>query len=164
MKKGLLTLFAALTFFAASAQIEKGAILVNGQSSLDFTSSKPDGGDSFSEITLGLKGGYFFIDNLAVGPQIVYYKHSEADDALTGFGLFGRYYVNGKIILGAGFNSNKAGDASWTTVPLEAGYAAFVTDNVAIEPVVSYELWSGDQKGSAFGLSVGISVYLNRGE
>lgn len=162
MKKGLFTLVAALGFFAASAQINQGAILVNAKSDLSFVSSSPDGGDSFNEFNIGLKGGYFVIENLAVGAQLGYYKHSEADDASTSFGLFGRYYVNGKIILGAGFNSNKSGDFSYTSIPLEAGYAAFITDNIAVEPVVTYELVSGDMEGSNFGIGVGFSLYLNR--
>src|SRR5690606_1947571 len=106
MKKGLFTLVAALGFFAASAQINQGAILVNAQSDLSFVSYSPDGNDSFSEFDLNLKGGYFVIENLAVGANLGYFKDSEADDAITSFGLFGRYYVNGKIILGAGFNAN----------------------------------------------------------
>lgn len=162
MKKGLFTLVAALGFFAASAQINQGAILVNAQSDLNFVSTSPDGGESYSQFNIGLKGGYFVIENLAVGAQLGYYKHSEADDASTSFGLFGRYYVNGKIILGAGFNANKEGEASYTTIPLEAGYAAFITDNIAIEPVVTYELMTGDAEGSNFGIGVGFSLYLNR--
>lgn len=113
-------------------------------------------------IDLNLKGGYFVIENLAVGANLGYFKDSEADDAITSFGLFGRYYVNGKIILGAGFNANKFGEVSYTSIPLEAGYAAFITDNIAVEPVVTYTLMSGDAEGSSFGIGVGFSLYLNR--
>lgn len=164
MKKGLLTLFAAVTFFAASAQINQGTILVNAKSDLSFTSYSPKDGDTSSDFQIALKGGYFVIDNLAVGAQLGYFKDSEADDAGTSLGVFGRYYINGKFLLGAGVNANKYGDFSYTSIPLEAGYAAFITDNIAIEPTVTYEIQSGDQEGSQFGIAVGFSLYLNRGE
>lgn len=163
MKKVLLTVFAAFVVFAASAQITKGTILLNGASSFDYTSNNEDAGD-FSEFTIGVKGGYFFMDNLAIGATLGYFKNSEADDAATAFGLFGRYYVNGKIILGAGFQSEKFGDISTSAIPIEVGYALFLNDAVAIEPTLNYTTFGGDAEGAAFGLNVGISVYLGRGE
>lgn len=167
MKKSIVTLVVML--FAAAgafAQIEKGAILVGASSNLGFTSYKPKDGDSFSAFNVDAKVGYFVIDNLALGVNLGYQKIDEA--SITSLGLFGRYYVNGKIILGAGFNSNKEdsgeSDFSYTSIPLEVGYAAFITDNIAIEPVVKYEMWSGDVEGSTFGLGVGFTLYLGRGE
>jgi hypothetical protein len=163
MKKVLLTVFAAFVVFAASAQITKGTILLNGASSFDYTSYNEDAGD-FNEFTVGVKGGYFFMDNLAVGLTLGYFKNSEADDAVTAVGLFGRYYVNGKIILGAGFQSIDDGTLKGSAIPLEVGYAVFLNDAVAIEPTLNYNMYGGDYEGAAFGLNVGISVYLGRGE
>jgi hypothetical protein len=165
MKKTIVTLVVML--FAAAgafAQIEKGTILVGASSNLSFISEKPKDGDGVSTIDLNVKGGYFIIDNLALGLNIGYNKFSEADDATTIFGLFGRYYINGKIFVGAGFNSAKQGDLSITQIPLELGYAAFITDNIAIEPAINYSMISGDYEGSQFGLNVGFTLYLNRGE
>ncbi|WKZ61202.1 MAG: hypothetical protein QY309_06890 [Cyclobacteriaceae bacterium] len=161
MKKTLLTLFAAITVFAASAQIEQGTIIINGASSFDFTSYNEDAGD-FSEFNVGVKGGYFFAENLAVGLNLSLYKFSEADDAWVGIGPFARYYFDGKIFAGAGFLFEKAGEASASQIPLEVGYAIFLNDAVAIEPNLNYTLFGGDREGGAFGLNVGISVYLGR--
>lgn len=161
MKKTLLTLFAAITVFAASAQIEQGTIMLSGATSLDFTSNNEDAGD-FSEFLIAAKGGYFFAENLAVGLNLSLYKHSEADDAWFGIGPFARYYFNGKIFAGAGFVFEKAGEASASQIPLEVGYAIFLNDAVAIEPNLNYTLFGGDREGAAFGVNVGISVYLGR--
>lgn len=161
MKKGLLTLFAACVAFAASAQISQGTILVGGSSNFNFTSYNEDAGDG-SQLDLAVRGGYFFAENLAVGLNLGYSKWSEDDDAQTAIGLFGRYYVNGKIIVGAGFNSIKFGDVSGSELGLEAGYAIFANDAVAIEPTLNFTSFGGDFEGSAFGLRVGISVYLGR--
>jgi hypothetical protein len=163
MKKVLLTLFAATVVFAASAQISKGTILLAGNSNLNFQSNNEDAGDD-SDLTLNLKGGYFFMDNLAGGLVVQYAKNSEADDAATAFGPFVRYYVNGKIILGAAYLLGSAGDFKANALQIEAGYAIFANDAVAIEPSVYYQMYSGDAEGASFGLNVGISVYLGRGE
>lgn len=164
MKKTLLTLFAAITVFAASAQIEQGTILVGASSNAGFSSTSIDGvDDNSTSFNIGLKGGYFVIDNLAVGLTFEYQKEKFGDSEFdaTGFGLFGRYYVNGKIFAGAGFQSIKFGDADAETfIPLEVGYAAFITDNIAVEPSLNYVIGDGN---STFGLGVGFTLYLNRG-
>lgn len=161
MKKVLLTVFAACLVFAASAQISKGTILVGGSSNLNFISNNEDAGDD-SNFTLDLKGGYFFMDNLTAGLNLYYDKYSEADDATVGIGPFVRYYVNGKIILGLGFNSISQGDVSGSAIPLEVGYAWFLGDAVAVEPTLNYTSYGGDFDGASFGLKVGISVYLGK--
>ena len=161
MKKLFLTMFAACLVFAASAQIPKGTIMVGGSSNLNFTSNNADAGDD-SDFTLGAKGGYFFSDNLVGGLNLYYNKYSEATDGTFGIGPFVRYYVNGKIFLGAGFNSYSSGDFSSSEIPLEVGYAFFLNDVVALEPELKYSIYGGDADGAAFGLNVGISVYLGR--
>jgi hypothetical protein len=159
MKKILLTVFAATVMFAASAQVAKGTILINGGSNFDFTSNNEDHGDD-SDLFLGVKGGYFFMDNLVGGLTLGYAKNSEADDAYVAIGPFVRYYVNGKIIVGAGFLSTDDGSFKTTEIPIEVGYAWFVNDVVAIEPTLNYTSYGGDDQGASFGLKVGISVYL----
>lgn len=163
MKKSLLTLFAALVVFAASAQIEKGAILIGGASNLGFTSYDEDAGD-YSLFNVDVKGGYFVMDNLAIGLDLSYSKDSDDDDALVGIGPLVRYYVNGKIILGIGYNIINYGDLDGSSLPLEVGYAAFINKAIAIEPTLNYQMYGGDLDGSSFGVNVGISFYLNRGE
>ena len=161
MKKVLLTVFAAFVVFAASAQVEQGTWLLSGGSNLDFTVNDEDQGDD-SDFTVAARGGYFVIENLAVGLNLGLYKNSEADDALVGVGPFARYYFMGKIFAGAGVTFVSAGDYSETQIPLEVGYAAFLNKVVAIEPALNFTSYGGDASGSSFGVNVGISVYLGR--
>lgn len=168
MKKVVLSVFAVLVVFAASAQIEQGTWLVGASSNAGFTSYNEDAGD-YSEFSLDVKGGYFVIDNLAVGLNLGYAKVDEA--SATKIGIFGRYYVNGKIFLGAGYNSNTldsgvdgADKVTVSEIPLEVGYAVFLNNAIAVEPALGYSIYGGDGEGSAFGLKIGFSLYLGRGE
>lgn len=163
MKKNILTTIALAVAVAASAQIQKGTILVGAKSDLSFSSTSYDGiDDKETQFDLSVGAGYFLIDNLALGLNLGYssYKFGDVDRSVTSFGLFGRYYIQGKIFAGAGFASIKpeGGDSS-TIIPLEVGYAAFITDNIAIEPALNYIIGDGS---STFGLGVGFNLYLNR--
>lgn len=158
MKKSLLIFIAVLTVGTASAQINKGSILVGASSNLNFSSVKFDGSDRFSIFDLGAKVGYFAIDNLAVGLDLGYQKIDDISN--TNFGIFGRYYYMGKFFGGAGFRITKfEGQDSQTTIPFEIGYAAFITENIAVEP--AFNLSVGDNTNT-FGLRVGFSLYFNR--
>lgn len=165
MKKVLVTVFAILVVFAASAQISQGTILVGASTNAGYTSYNEDVGD-YSQFNISLKGGYFVAENFVLGINFGYTKIEEASE--TTVGAFGRYYVNGKFFAGVGFNSTSidfGGDsnASVTTIPLEVGYAAFINDVVAIEPSLNYTIIGGDLEGASFGLNIGLSIYLNRG-
>jgi hypothetical protein len=167
MKKIILTMSILMLFAAASyAQIQKGSVLVGASSNLGFSSiSYDDGDDNFKVFILDLKAGYFVIDNLAVGLNFGYSKYSfgDTDASTTLFGLFGRYYVNGKIFVGAGYSSSKLEDSDASnSLPLEAGYEAFITDNIALEPSVSYSIGLGDNESNTFGLNLGFALYFNR--
>ena len=166
MKKLLLVAVVSLcALVSAKAQINQGAILVGASSNFGFTNVSPDGGDSYSKFDLHGKVGYFFIDNLTGGVKLDYQKIDEA--SAFGFGVFGRYYLNNVIILGASLGTYKldygsSGDASATTLGLEGGYAAFITDNIAVEPTLNIDLYSGDIDQTNFGLNVGFTFYLGR--
>ena len=168
MKKQLLTLLAVILSLSAFAQINKGTILINTQTNLNFTHGESDG-ESENVFSLKAAVGYFVAENLAIGPVFSYEK--EGDVSLTGIGLFGRYYVNGKVFFGAGYSSNRLkfnidGYGDFTSkvnaIPLEVGYAIFLNQNVTIEPSINYTTYSGDGDGSTFGLNVGFGIYLNR--
>lgn len=168
-KKGLL--LAALSLLVATGAyaqepVEKGAWLFSGGSNFGYNSvSQSGGGSSVSTVNMNLKGGYFFMDNLAGGLLFDYYSISGGGSSVssTGIGLFARYYVSGKFFLGAGFQSQSSGSGSSSTtqIPIEAGYAFFFNKTVAMEPALVYRSYSG---GSTFGLNLGFTVFLGRGE
>jgi hypothetical protein len=167
MKKNLLTLIVVfVSFFAAHAQVPKGTVLVGASSNLAFASESPDGGDSYSRFNLDAKVGYFFIENLAGGLRLDFGKID--DYSTTTIGLFGRYYINGNIITGlsiGSYTTDPGGSfekSSSTVIGLEGGYAAFITDNIAVEPTLNLDLLSGDYDATRFGFRVGFSLYLNR--
>jgi len=160
MKKIILMLVLGGTILTASAQIEKGAILVGGNSSFSYSSVSPSGGSSSSITLFNLKGGYFVAENIALGLNFGY--QSISSSSLTTIGVFGRYYPAGKFFVGAGYSSTKASGASSSQgqFNLEGGYVGFVGKSVAFEPAISFN--SGDGY-SIIGFALGISVYLNRG-
>lgn len=124
----ILAVCAALLLPAgAFGQIEKGAWLFSGGSNLGSSSYSSTGGSSSSVFNIDLKGGCFFVDNLAGGALVNLLTSGGSTG--TGIGLFARYYIQGTFFLGAGFQSWSTSGAgkSTTQIPLEAGYAVFVS-------------------------------------
>ncbi|MFK7951548.1 MAG: hypothetical protein AB8B73_01780 [Ekhidna sp.] len=173
MKKLILSTTLVAIFGFANAQTEQGAILVGASSNLGFTSTSVDGvDDNASNFNLDARGGYFVIDNLAVGLGLGFNNQKQGDNKIgtTSFGLFGRYYVNGTFFLGAGFDTTKttletaagSGDVSGSFINFEAGYPVWLGDNAAIEPSLNYSIGGGDANDgtNVFGLAVGFSLYF----
>jgi hypothetical protein len=158
MKKSIFLIAFLLIAGYASAQISKGTILAGASSNLGFTSVSPDTGDNYSLFDLSLKGGYFVIDNVVAGANIGYHKIDTY--SYTSFGLFGRYYYQGKFFGGAGFNIIKPEDSdSQFSVPFEVGYAAFINEAIAVEPSLNFSV---GENSNTFGFNVGFTLYFNR--
>jgi hypothetical protein len=173
MKKHVFTmLFLACIAISGTAQIEQGTFLLGAKTNAGFNFFNEDAGD-YSQFNIELKGGYFVIENLTLGLNLGFSSISEGDASLnvSEFGLFGRYYINGKIFGGIGYSSQKTkydfgfGDGESTTsiIPIELGYAAFINDVIAIEPALNYTIYGSDSEGASFGINIGISIYLGRG-
>lgn len=98
------------------------------------------------------------MDNLTAGLNLGYQKVD--DFSISTFGVFGRYYYQGKFFGGVGFNVLKyENQDSETSIPFEVGYAAFITPNIAVEPSLNLGLFDDS---TSFGFRVGFSLYLNR--
>lgn len=178
MKKTLLTLCAVALGAGAFAQTEKGHIVLGGSTNLGFTSGKVDNDadDATSNFGLDIAGGFFLMDNLSAGLLIGFNSTKTGDVSSSGFGIgpVVRYYLPMKVFgqLSYVFGSQKSDDGTFDVtyktgdLGIAVGYAAFLNDHVALEPSVGYHLTSltpeeGDGlSGSAFGVNVGISVYL----
>ena len=173
MKKFFILLAVCLFSANAFSQVEQGQIRIGGSSNLDFTNLKSKGADySTNDFSLNVDGGYFFMDNLSADVELLFSltKDSDEDESETSFGvgLGVRYYLPVNVFVGAGFDliSYKVWGESvtGTGVKIKAGYAAFLSDNIALEPSISYRLGlSDEEKGTQFnGLSVniGLSVFF----
>ena len=133
-------LIEANTGNAVSVQgIGAGGIATTG---IYFTST-----DSFSSFNLGLDGGYFIMDDLAIKAGLGYgsFKPDGGDAASTfSYRLGAKYYVNSMIpvtvdLTGAS-GEDVFGDETPLWLGLGAGYAWFIGDNVSIEPGLRYNL------------------------
>ena len=172
MKKFFIFLAVSLFTVSAFAQTEQGKIRIGGDSGFNFLNSKINGDDdSMNNFDIGLGGSYFFIDNFAADVELMfdYSKYGDFDAESTfGIGIGVRYYLPPKIFVGASFDvlNMKVGDesASGTGVTLKAGYAAFLSDKIAIEPSVGYRIGLSDKdKGTQINnlfISVGFSFYF----
>ena len=145
-----ISLIASLPF--AHAQIRRGSVLLGGYMNVEgrskvgvFMEPSRDAG-----LYLNLKGGYFLVENLALG---IDYRQRP----YTGGGVkaFGRYYYEGKVIAGIGY------DITENAPTAEGGYAFFAAPFVAIEPTIFYRAF-GKISTRQVGLNVNVSFFLNR--
>lgn len=166
MKK-ITLLFAILAAgtYVATAQTEKGKIIISGQSNLNFSSvntkiyyDKEKVGDfgRTTSINLTAGAGYFVIDNLAIGLDAglnfaQYKEEGEDAEKSTTISLIPglTYYfplegqVKPYINAGAGYSFNSSGNtdddkASGLLYGGNAGVAVFLKDNLSIDLGVGY--------------------------
>lgn len=155
-----------------SAQTNQGNLLIGANSTSGLSFQSQDGiDDNLISFSLNARGGYFLIDNLAAGLNLGFSSNSVGDFSSTSFSLgpFARYYFD-QIFFGASFvavNTNSdngnGNDSSrnGTQFNLELGYAAFLNNNVAIEPAITYLTTGGDFGGlTGFALNIGFNIYL----
>lgn len=176
MKKILVAVSALVLGTTAMAQTDQGTWMFGAGSNLGFTSGKEnsDQEDAVSNLALDVRAGYFVIDNLAVGLDVGYSSVSVGGVSGNdlGVGPYLRYYLMESKLFGElGYkigSSSYDGDKLGSTgaLGIGAGYAAWLNDNVTIEPMVKYSMLStkpevGDSyNGSAFGVMVNFGIYL----
>ena len=157
MKKIFTILCAGILTLGLSAQTESGNMMVGVNSNAGFTSYTPEGGDGVTSMNLGASGGYFVMDNLALTASFGFAQVGDAD-AVTSFGIGGRYYM-GSMFAGVGY---QVPAEEMSNLIIGAGYSKMLTDNIALEPSLTYIMQSagGEAYGSTFGLNVGFALYF----
>jgi hypothetical protein len=196
MKRIFIVLVLAMISSGAFAQFNKGRYLVGGGLSFQTYANKTKAGSTTNtgahstDFTLSPDAGYFVIDNLAVGASLnlgagstkgTGTNPSKTSSTSIGLSPFVRYYLSQGIFFQGqiGFGSEKSKDTpggSTTTTTtkyntsnwsLGAGYAYFLNDFVAVEPMIGYganaqKTSNPDIKYSYPGLfiKVGFQVYL----
>ncbi len=155
MKKTIFALLLTLCFAAtAHAQlIDKGTLMAGG--TLEFTTEKND-----NVFILNPTLGYFFADNLALGASLSYSSVSKLNSFSVG--PFARYYTNFGLFAHSGLNFThleNAENENDLDFLIGLGYAAFLNDNVALEPVLTVHLLDGNTYTR---LGISLQVYFGR--
>jgi hypothetical protein len=178
MKKfTLLFVLASALTFSASAQIQKGNVLVGG---------------NFTNINLGLndpkifslditpKAAWFVQDNVALGGYVnLGLQTAKGSNTTTtyGVGALGRYYTgkdvevlrHGRIFgeatagLGGVNVSNGGGNTNGLNLSVGPGFAYFITPSIGLETLLKYNglVGFGSQPyQSNLNLSFGFQIYL----
>jgi hypothetical protein len=181
MKKLFLAAFAVFAFASVNAQDDssggqtsEGKILIEantGNAMLGTTGIYFSSSDGSSSYNIGLDGGYFIMDDLAIKAGLGYGGFSpDGGDNVSSFSdrLGAKYYVNSMIpvtldLTGASGDGaeNGAGETPlWLGVG--AGYAWFLGDMVAIEPGIRYNHSLNEDftdKG-VFQINIGFTLFL----
>jgi outer membrane protein len=197
MKKITILAISMFAAVGAFAQFNQGRMLVGGSAELSTNTYKDkDGGTTVTNgtstsLSISPSFGYFVIDNLAVGASLGL-GFSKWNDKRAGDGdyttsslriePFVRYYLplgiffQGKFGIGTtkykyddnAFNDRKTNSGN---LAVSAGYAIFLTDNIALEPELGYRVSrskydDSDEKSINGGIfmRIGFQIYLGNKE
>ncbi len=143
----------------------KGRILLGTGAGFSVTGVNiKDVDDQLLNVNINLSGGYFVINNLAVGlyTGYEYSKLGDESDWSYNVGAFGRYYTKPKLFIGTGYllSSSKGGEI-YGTIPVEIGYAYFLNKTFAIEPSIFLGIGANNNTNFIYSLNLGIGIYLN---
>ncbi len=124
-----------------------------------------DGGTGFN---IGLEGGYFIINNLAIKAGLGYGSFSPDSDIVDDTNTFSykigaKYYIINQIPVQLDYtgSSTKDVDDDPSYIGLQAGYAWFVGDMISIEPGFRYNLSTDDEVyANYFQLNVGFALHF----
>ena len=135
-----------------NAQTDQGSFVINGRTNLELQFGED------APLSLGLMGGYFAADNLAIGVDFSIRRSSLS----TQYGIkpFARYYLFRIIFFGAGlrYDAEVAGDESESEVSLdlEVGGLIMLTDQVGLEPTLRVPV----RRDSNVALLIGFSFFF----
>ena len=174
----LLVALIGLGTTVANAQIARGVALIGGQGSLRISSvGSTDSTDATTGVNFIISPniGYFVVDNLAMGLALDISLTSGENllgDSETNvsysFGPYIRKYFNYRDTvypfaeISFGIGGNSAGGKTNSQIGIGVGAAFFVSDNVSIDPKLSFKLGVDDPLTTDFGVDVGLQVYLGR--
>ena len=175
---------------SALAQFNQGRMLVGGAVAFSSLTTKDDAVSTDTKSTslsLTPNVGYFVIDNLALGLDVSFTTQKDTQGASTSkstgilAGPFVRYYLKPGIFFqgeyqfgsekftfeGAPFSGEfKENLSAWA---LSVGYAWFLNDHIAIEPMISYKSVSANEKdvdykatNSGLNIGIGFQIYLGK--
>lgn len=162
MRKVLLLVVVCLvTTLTASAQFEKGKIILNPSiTGLDLSYSK----STKTQFGFDLAGGYMLQNNFALIAELggswssPVDKYKLAGKARCYFDKVGIYASGGLQV--SSYQAKDKSSVNDFALVLDAGYAYFISRNVAIEPGVYLDLSFRDSDHTKFGLKLGFGFYF----
>jgi hypothetical protein len=175
MKKIILSILAVAAFGTANAQdkdanggqTSKGKWLIEantGNAMLGTTGFYFASSDGESEYNIGLDGGYFVMDDLAIKAGLGYGGDSATDSTILSYRLGGKYYVKSMIPVTLDLTGASIKDAEENPMWLGigAGYAWFLGQNVSIEPGLRYNhsLNENFTDKGVFQLNIGFALHF----
>lgn len=121
--------------------------------------------DGRTEWNVGLEGGYFVVDNLAVKVGLGYGdSNNEFIESVFSYKVGGKYYIMGNIPVGLDLNGASSDSFDPMFVGVQAGYAWFLGDNVSIEPGLRYDYGfnedAGDGDANHLSLNIGFALHF----
>lgn len=167
MKKVFLTIAVVLFGLTAKAQssndgenspTQKGKFIIEANTgsattgNTGFYLSSVNGNTTFS---VGLDGGYFVMDDLALKGGLGY---NDANESFV-YKVGAEYYIEGTFPVGVDFTGTSFTGGSTNWLGIQGGYAYFIGDKVSIKPTVRYNIGLDDQDGVFQGL-IGFALYL----
>lgn len=167
------TLLLTTLGFGSYAQLQKGTIMVGGQlANVGFGL----GSASNVSVQISPKVGYFIQNNLAIGAEVpLGFNAVKGNDIIFNYGIraFGRYYfapkefnIDNVLNKGRFFAEAAVGVAGQTDVEVGfnlrfgAGYAYFLSPNVALETSAMYQGTYGTGNVSGLSLNLGFQIHL----
>lgn len=182
MKKLIFTGLMLFSLIMAQAQEEKVEQISEGKFFVEFGTSFGEAnlysgssinfyndGDA-SYYNVGLMGGYFIKDNLAITGSL---GHGNiVSDNNFSWGLGAKYYLLDKLPLALNLNGSSYDSFNFLSsgrerplyLGFQAGYAFFIGNNVSIEPGIRYAIGLKDDafgnKYNIFSFNVGFSFYF----
>ncbi|EMQ93936.1 hypothetical protein D778_01346 [Xanthomarina gelatinilytica] len=135
-------------------QTDKGSILVEANtgfggahsSNTGFALTSIDGDTGWN---VGVEGGYFIIDNLAIKAGLGYGDYSSEDniDGMFSYKIGAKYYIIGMIPVQVDLNGASGNSFSPMYVGGQAGYAWFLNEHVSVEPGLRYDFGMNEDAG-----------------
>ena len=181
MKKLLLSALAICAFSFANAQEDdksteggqtaKGSWLIEantGNAMLGNTGFYYSTQDGVSAYNIGLDGGYFVMDNLAIKAGLGFGdSNSDVDGNTFSYRIGAKYYAMGKFpvtvdLTGASGDEVKIADETPMWLGLGGGYAWFVSNNISIEPGLRYNISLNDDytDEGVFQFNIGFALHF----
>ncbi len=188
MKNLVLTSLVVFSCMTAFSQFNKGRVLLGGSSSFSATTEKYKSGNTTTtqsrstSFSFQPKAGYFFIDNFAAGLGLIIdagstkFESTNNKSSYTDFMVapFVRYYLKPGIFFqgmyGLGSENYTSTSGAKTSYNLSSwslgvGYAWFLNDHVALEPLIGYQSYAYKTGGNktidaGLAISLGLQVYL----